>query len=597
MPEIKHTFLAGKMNKSLDDRLVPEGEYRDAQNIEVTTDIQGGGDIGTVRRIHGNSVMLNQTDEFSGAGQVIGSFFDDKNNSIYYFVTDNSEHRIYKYKNGTRTTIASGAFLNFNTSNKITGVNILEKYLYFTDNLNPPAVIDLDKAATDIDFYTADQTADKISIAKFSPYLPPTITSLTYDSNISSDYIKEKFVRFSYRLKFEGNEYSQLAPFSEIAFKQEDDTLSSTDVQNAYKNGRLDNFNNYINKVGLSITLPANPKTVHRITSIEILIKDANSPAVKVVAKKAITDDTTTITHDYKSELPITTLPEQQLVRVSENAPIKALSQEIVSNRVVYGNITLNIDVPDFNFTVGTAAKATDFSVVPQHSIKSRRTYELGVVLSDKYGRKSPVITLPNSSVYVDPKTNSFDVDAWNGDCLTIAFTDSDSVDWGDWYSYRVVVKQPEQEYYNVYVPGGGEYNGKTYISLLGDNVNKVPRNTDNVYEGDFARSDVRLYPKVINKAVFAAVFPPFTVTNGQIESIAYSIKNSSSAPWGDAVFSNYTSSEIQKFNGDDFTQVNLTGYIDLAVDPAFTSCGSDGEFYCNTPVEQRCLVCATMER
>ena len=35
MPEIKNTFLRGKMNKDLDDRLLPEGEYRDAQNIEV----------------------------------------------------------------------------------------------------------------------------------------------------------------------------------------------------------------------------------------------------------------------------------------------------------------------------------------------------------------------------------------------------------------------------------------------------------------------------------------------------------------------------------------------------------------------------------
>jgi len=59
MPEIKHTFLAGKMNKSLDDRLVPEGEYRDAQNIEVTTDVFGGGDIGTVRRVKGKRFNNN----------------------------------------------------------------------------------------------------------------------------------------------------------------------------------------------------------------------------------------------------------------------------------------------------------------------------------------------------------------------------------------------------------------------------------------------------------------------------------------------------------------------------------------------------------
>jgi len=313
MPEIKHTFLAGKMNKSLDDRLVPEGEYRDAQNIEVTTDIFGGGDIGTVRRVKGNNALTTTDAYFSGTPEVIGSFFDDKNNAIYYFVTDDSKHKIYRYKSETLTTIAqddNDTFLKFRKANKITGVNILEDQLLWTDNLNTPAIIDLAKVDSDATFYTTNTSIDKISILKFSPYLAPSITALANDTNISSDYIKEKFVRFSYRFKFENNEYSQLAPFSEIAFKQEDDTLSSADVALAYKNGRLDNFYNYANKVSLSITLPASPKTLHRIAAVEILLKDANSPSVRVVAKKKITDDTTTITHDYKSELPTGTLPE-----------------------------------------------------------------------------------------------------------------------------------------------------------------------------------------------------------------------------------------------------------------------------------------------
>lgn len=37
MPEIKHNFVQGKMNKDLDERLVPNGEYRDALNVEVAT--------------------------------------------------------------------------------------------------------------------------------------------------------------------------------------------------------------------------------------------------------------------------------------------------------------------------------------------------------------------------------------------------------------------------------------------------------------------------------------------------------------------------------------------------------------------------------
>ena len=37
MPDIKHHFRKGRMNKDLDERLVPNGEYRDAQNIEIIT--------------------------------------------------------------------------------------------------------------------------------------------------------------------------------------------------------------------------------------------------------------------------------------------------------------------------------------------------------------------------------------------------------------------------------------------------------------------------------------------------------------------------------------------------------------------------------
>ena len=37
MPELKHNFLKGRMNKDLDERVVPNGEYRDALNIDVSS--------------------------------------------------------------------------------------------------------------------------------------------------------------------------------------------------------------------------------------------------------------------------------------------------------------------------------------------------------------------------------------------------------------------------------------------------------------------------------------------------------------------------------------------------------------------------------
>ena len=78
------------------------------------------------------------------------------------------------------------------------------------------------------------------------------------------------------------------------------------------------------------------------------------------------------------------------------------------------------------------------------------------------------------------------------------------------WYSYKIVVKQTEQEYYNVYVPdivsgnieGSGGSNVQeeniAFISLISDNINKVPRGLEEVGpdQKQFS-SDAILYPRV----------------------------------------------------------------------------------------------------
>ena len=46
MPELKRLFTSGKMNKDLDERLVPNGQYRDAQNIQVST--SESSDVGAI---------------------------------------------------------------------------------------------------------------------------------------------------------------------------------------------------------------------------------------------------------------------------------------------------------------------------------------------------------------------------------------------------------------------------------------------------------------------------------------------------------------------------------------------------------------------
>ena len=54
MPEIKNNFVQGKMNKDLDDRLLPNGQYRDALNVTVGR--SDDSDVGVVQNVKGNTL-------------------------------------------------------------------------------------------------------------------------------------------------------------------------------------------------------------------------------------------------------------------------------------------------------------------------------------------------------------------------------------------------------------------------------------------------------------------------------------------------------------------------------------------------------------
>ena len=54
MAEIKNLFVGGKMNKDLDERVVPKGEYRDAQNVLINDSEDS--DVGALENIRGNKI-------------------------------------------------------------------------------------------------------------------------------------------------------------------------------------------------------------------------------------------------------------------------------------------------------------------------------------------------------------------------------------------------------------------------------------------------------------------------------------------------------------------------------------------------------------
>ena len=164
MAEIKNSFLRSKMNKDLDDRLIPNGEYRDAQNISVGK--SEADDIGALETVLGNTLVTN----FGLSGvETIGYKTIENTNQIIVFLTDNTNHYIYSYTpNTTPVLLVTGSFLNFSTNSPITGISVIENLLFWTDNRNQPRKINLNLANNGA-YYTEE---NHISVAKYNPYQP-----------------------------------------------------------------------------------------------------------------------------------------------------------------------------------------------------------------------------------------------------------------------------------------------------------------------------------------------------------------------------------------------------------------------------------------
>ena len=186
MGEVKNAFIKSKMNKDLDARLLPSGEYRNAINAQVSKSESSG--VGSLENVLGNSIVVDFFTE-TGVNDLvsIGGLANELNNTMYIFLTNNpvlpvtqprqtqedynkdGSNFIISYN--TLTTecniLVKGAFLNFSALNKIYGINVLEGLLFWTDNRNQPRKINIDRAIEDENYYTIE---DQISVAKYNPY-------------------------------------------------------------------------------------------------------------------------------------------------------------------------------------------------------------------------------------------------------------------------------------------------------------------------------------------------------------------------------------------------------------------------------------------
>jgi hypothetical protein len=545
------------MNKDLDERLVPSGEYRDALNVQVAS--SEGDDVGSIQNVLGNKLAYASAIGISGA-KCIGSCKDSANDKIYWLIAGTSVDAIVEYDQYSKTVspvlVDTTGVLDLSRNNLITGINIIEGLLFFTDNRSEPKTVDIKKfkaGSSNFTTHTALTTAhstatynftlDDVTVIKKSPIQAPTISmsassrsgivesvciaksfvdgsgealspgahpdsnsNFTFQHNMNlqvgdrlrftildeseddeviatvidllsfspnsfklnldsvSDGIvtgaqdwkvilmedkslfEFKFPRFAYRYKYDDGQYSAIGPFSQVAFLP-------SEFDYAPKKGFNKGMVNSLKKLTISNFITSYmPKDV---VEVDILYKEDSSTSIYTVKSLKGTpedqdEEWTNNSMLIESEIIYKILPSNQLLRPWDNVPKKAKAQEFTANRLLYGNYTQQYDIKDVNnaeitpkFSVSIIqSDSSDYAIrEPGKSIKSMRTYQVGVVYRDEFGRETPVLTDTTGSIQL-PKSQAVN---WN--ILQVKLLNNPP-SWATHYKY--FLKETSAEYYNL---------------------------------------------------------------------------------------------------------------------------------------------------
>jgi hypothetical protein len=360
MANFTRNFLAGRMNKIVDERVLPEGEYVDAMNIRMgSTEIS---EVGVIENTKGNlpltSLAYLDGTPLSVNARCIGAIEDSANETIYWFVHDpeftvgatgkldlivsfNVLTNILTYHiisiddgGGENTT------LNFNPLYLITGVNIIENLLFWTDNYNPPRFINIrptnnryPNPLTNIDLLDPEA----ILVIKKPPHKSPTVLPIITSGQ--ENFLKTRFISFAYRYKYVDGEYSATSQWSDIAFVPNQFEFSTNSVLN-------EGMTNFANAANITYN-SGGPLVV----GIDLLFKQSENNIIKVIQKidkaEQGLSNNTEYSFTFNNSKIFTVLNEAEVLRLYDNVPLLAKAQTIMGNRLMYGNYIEGFDLID----------------------------------------------------------------------------------------------------------------------------------------------------------------------------------------------------------------------------------------------------------
>jgi hypothetical protein len=410
MAKVTRNFMKGRMNKVADQRVIPDGEYVDAMNIRMGS--TENSELGAIENTKGNLpltslIYINGT-ALSANARCIGAIQDSARETMYWFVHDpnftvgatgkldlivsyNVSTTILTYNvvsindgSGTKTT------LNFNPSYLITGVDILDDLLFFTDDFNPPRCININRNYADPVSNIDQFSAESILVIKKPPVQSPVVQPIATSGQ--ENYLDTRFICFAYRYRYIDNEFSATSQWSQPAFVPKPFEFSTS----SYLNEGMTNLCN-----SAIVTYNSGGPLV---VGIDLLFKRADGNVIKVIERLDKANlglaNNTNYQFTFTNSKIFTILSESELLRLYDNVPNYAKAQTIMGNRLMYGNYIEGYDLVDsfgvplkLEYTVGLTSTPIGYTVLEDdavngtYSINGARTVVDSVVSFDLVGQ------------------------------------------------------------------------------------------------------------------------------------------------------------------------------------------------------------------
>jgi hypothetical protein len=349
------TFVTDK-----DERLIKPGEMVEAQNVTIVE--RGEGSDFVIKTMAGNTSATPKTtaDGIQGSVEVIGQVADDQRGFLYVFVkgtSDSNLDAIYQYNESDTTykEVLKTSRFNFRSGSvSFVKADVLNKsfqrdgniqtVLYFTDNINPPRKINVDRALSgeyDNNLFTADDFDTALGAMRCASVKPPTFAFDT-DTNTTDNNFEQNAMQFATQIVYKDGEVSTLSPYSKLAISQ------------AAVYGGIEDANFGVARSTQNVCL-----INHQIDNdfpdmekVRILARSGNTGSFFVVdefdpkvdlrrninATNTVVYDASTREYKFFNDGVGRLVPDSESQKLYDNVPQKAGAQSITASRLMYGD-------------------------------------------------------------------------------------------------------------------------------------------------------------------------------------------------------------------------------------------------------------------